>query len=411
MLKKYDKNTKFIIIGRQYNDIDCRTPLIFELQKQNIINIEIMTIPTVSSTGLNINHEVADLENINFNNFFEKFLNNKVLSLIRWLSRNVELNTVGLIRYRLWPFIWKLLSSTLILNDEVEFKFHDYCDNAIIIIDDIYLDPERSKIVEWLRKKSDLSIFCIAHGQNTYFNLWHDKIGGIQLRKTNNNNIVVFSPSENHSRVLNKAHPGIKTFTIGNTRFDKQWIINDPLKKLVTDYTTGHDARIKVLFTLSKIDYGQDAETLSEIINCILDSDEIILCLKPHTRGMSVSELNINQNANLRIETLVSTRQLIEWSDIVLYTGSSIIFEAMIKNKKTLYLKSQQKYKTIFDMLPINLKHYTGDNIIDKIKKLEMPENVEFDMNNFLIEHTYGKNSDGKVCEKFLSNHVWTNRN
>ena len=142
-----------------------------------------------------------------------------------------------------------------------------------------------------------------------------------------------------------------------------------------------------------------------------MDSDEIILCLKPHTRGMSVSELNINQNANLRIETLVSTRQLIEWSDIVLYTGSSIIFEAMIKNKRTLYLKSQQKYKTIFDMLPTNLKHHTGDNIIEKIKKLEMPENVEFDMNNFLIEHTYGKNSDGKVCEKFLSNHVWINRN
>ena len=51
---------------------------------------------------------------------------------------------------------------------------------------------------------------------------------------------------------------------------------------------------------MSKIEYGQHVKS-SRLINEVLSDPKIALCLKPHTRGMDMINLDI-KNSNLTIE-------------------------------------------------------------------------------------------------------------
>ena len=89
-------------------------------------------------------------------------------------------------------------------------------------------------------------------------------------------------------------------------------------------FTTKLDYRKKILFFMSKLNYGQSANEVRKLIIDIVDNNDFVLCLKPHTRGMTLNELNLPNLDNL-IEEKCGSRDLISWADIVIFTGSSII--------------------------------------------------------------------------------------
>ena len=99
---------------------------------------------------------------------------------------------------------------------------------------------------------------------------------------------------------------------------------------------------------MSKIEYGQEASEVANFINRIGQIEGVALCLKPNTRDMTIENLEIDTSSIIKFEYNIPTTYLIDWAGMVVFTGSSIIFEAMIKRKKVLYLSFLQKYPNIF---------------------------------------------------------------
>ena len=111
---------------------------------------------------------------------------------------------------------------------------------------------------------------------------------------------------------------------IGNTRFDKNWVLFE--SKNIKDYIyrKNEQYRTKILFVMSKIEYGQHVKEVQDLINEVLSDPKIALCLKPHTRGMDITNLDIKKNSNLTIEYTVETSDLIDWADLVYSLGPQL---------------------------------------------------------------------------------------
>ena len=103
-----------------------------------------------------------------------------------------------------------------------------------IIIDDVYLEENRSPVSKILRKYDHLKIYCLSHGQNTIKNLWYDTS---QHQRTKLFNAQGINDMYLQKLMLVTCREKLKNFNpiiIGNTRFDKYWIKNDNLRKKKT---------------------------------------------------------------------------------------------------------------------------------------------------------------------------------
>lgn len=324
--------------------------------------------------------------------------------LIEWMYRKFELNNFGIIKYRFWPLLWKAIIS-IIFDKKLEAELLLYLKDKLIIIDDIFLEPERSPIVKFLHRHSELSIYCLSHGQNTLTNLWHDVASVNRRRKFDAQNIDVYVPSKIDASDLKRKAKNFNPVIIGNTRFDKYWVEKYPLRSKNIKLNDKFCHQIKVLFTLSKLNYGQDAAEVRELILQLTSDVNIVLCLKPHTRGMTIDELKLPNLENLIIADQYETTDLITWADLVLFTGSSIIFEAMIRKKAFVYLQGLQKYESIFDNLPQS-NIYDGSIDICKVARTALTQlKCQSDSEQFLDEHVYG-HTGGGVCESFVKKYV-----
>ncbi len=75
----------------------------------------------------------------------------------------------------------------------------------------------------------------------------------------------------------------------------------------------------------------------------------VALAIKPHTRGMKFNFMSEGEIGNAVIATSVPSPVLIEWADILLFTGSSVAFHAMQLSKDVGLLNYCKSLETIFD--------------------------------------------------------------
>jgi hypothetical protein len=380
-------------------------PLIDFLLSLKNSQINVISIPTKTSSGLHVKHEYFSDSNLKIQNLAHILFKPKLVRILSWISDNIERSNSKYVRYRLWPFIWKILLYRIYQRENNVNKFLEVIGDSTIVVDDIYLDVERTFINRLLRDRVNAQVVCIAHGQNTYLNLWHDLPRMRNIEPVSQGGLTVYSPSANHSSYLSKFNTDISLIDVGNTRFDKNWVLN---KSRVSDHKTFEkfgQFQTKVLFVMSKLEYGQEVSVVEKFIHEISKIDNLALCLKPHTRGMSIESLDISLGENISIEYCVPTNALIQWADVVVFTGSSIIFEAMIKHKKILYLSCLQRYQTIFDTLPNDLICKEITNIRNNIESLSSCDYSET-LNEFLITHAFAGDTDGHVCQSFYKDYL-----
>ena len=100
---------------------------------------------------------------------------------------------------------------------------------------------------------------------------------------------------------------------------------------------------------LSKLGYGIKVDELKDSIKLVADMTGVSCAIKPHTRGMKFDFMDPKQLSDTVIVPDIPSALLIEWADILLFTGSSIAFHAMILNKRVGFLQNAQYIPTIFD--------------------------------------------------------------
>ena len=172
---------------------------------------------------------------------------------------------------------------------------------------------------------------------------------------------------------------------MGNTRFDPYWV--SMIDKQVANglppiLDNGFEQLpLKLVFFLSKFEYGVKETELFEAINTFSSSCKFRVVVKPHTRGMKMPE--IKSKKYIIDGSAYSSTELIQWADVILFTGSSIVYQAMVLGKKIIFLKFCQSRLSIFDGSKIS--YATSLNELKNL--LEYSDKISTEYDSFLLEH------------------------
>ncbi|MDA9669183.1 hypothetical protein N9T58_00240 [bacterium] len=175
---------------------------------------------------------------------------------------------------------------------------------------------------------------------------------------------------------------------IGSLRFSKRWI------KILDHHSTKNlntsDKKKNIIVLMSPSHVTKNWEDMSNTLAKLISIKEVNVIILPHIRGMANSkppvELKNNWYKNLTLDSAIRN------SDVVIFWGSSGIFEAVVRSKRILYLS----------FLDLNAKNYLWKNKISK-NIIMKNENELFDaINNYKISNITDYDSFKKI--------IWPNK-
>lgn len=143
---------------------------------------------------------------------------------------------------------------------------------------------------------------------------------------------------------------GKKIFVLGSARYCKEWLEQNQ-KILPKSIGAGQSiaGKLKVVFMQSKPQCRIDVERMSTTFDVLAGLPEIQAMIKPHTR--SAGARDAFDKMHLADASHILTAELCEWADVLLVVGSSVITEALMKEKPALYLKYLHQNTTLFEDL------------------------------------------------------------
>lgn len=393
---------RVILLARAYNDLDCRLPLLHQFMGRPGVTVSILIIPTVSSSGLSVKHPLPERMGVPCEAAVIKLMSSSFGKLVTWASRLLEQSANPLLRSKVWRKVWARIYRYLSKSQQFRDDFLALTGHTVTIIDDILATPARSFIVPLVVSNQSVRLLCLSHGQNTYLNLWYDKPKKSALTHPRPYPLEIYAPSENDRRILAAQYPGAKVTTIGNTRFDSRWVLEYQERFIGKAEALPVFCGTKIAFMMSKMEYGLEADNVIRLINQAATRSNTRIVLKPHTRGMSLEGCAWQLDDKIVVADTVSSSEIINWADIIFFTGSSIIFEAIVKEKKVLYLAALQRYQTVFDQLPSVSLFREGDDLNAAIDILEREPYDWQVMRRFLASNTHNGVRDGQVCAAFV---------
>ena len=397
------KKINFLI--RAFNDLDCRMSLIDEYLKRSNFQVNIIFFPT--NSGLinpslykkNINYLKSKGANILY---FPTYRNNFSLSSLLLIFRNlINKLSNNLLDNKLLFFLDSIIIKFVnFLSKNQCKKFYEIISNSTIIIDEIIFQTSRSdSLKNILINSKEFRIRGIQTGQDTY--LGQKKISQFlkkDLEFLDKFDYEFYVPSKNDKRIFDIKTNNKKIKISGNTRFDKHWLKKIYQNSFVTKKIKKNND-LKILFLLSKFEYGVNITELVKVINKITEISNFKILIKPHTRGMQtkdfISDLN-REKIILDFET--NSNQLIEDSDIIFFTGTSMIFQGLILKKKIIFLKNCLYWDSIFD----NSNIYKIKNI-HQINTDIFKISDEFNgLDDFLSENVFNNLKSGLVSSSLI---------
>lgn len=406
---------KLILIARAYNDLDSRISLLNQYAdlKEKNHEIHVVLIPTNKGYANFVTPQIKkELKRIgvNIKSIYEFNAKKKlILKLIKlyWL---IPKKTKNRLARRFFVMIknslFKLIHKIYISDKKMIKDFILFCKGSYVIVDEVIFFSNRSFIItKLLENRSMFKIFSFHTGQDPYLNLWHDVKNNSKDEIKIYDDIPFFVPGENDKRIFVNKNKSINIKVTGNSRFDSAWVnrLSGLSKKIIKNNSIlSENFQNKVLFMLSKIEYGVDLENILSIISLCSNLKNTRVIIKPHTRGMSINSLNTNLNKNVIDGTKIESSTLIEWSDTVLFTGSSIIFQAMMLHRKIIFLKYCQKYDTIFDDFENICVAKNSSDAIEYLKNYSLSDNDKIGLTQFVNINAQNKIPDGKVCEEII---------
>lgn len=422
------KSIYFLV--RAYNDFDCRLPLLLEFARDANYSVTIIAIPT--NIGLQDPksyelHEFAVKNGVTINTIYDfvdtGLLLLSVLRLYTWIARWKAMEKFSpKLHFHFTSIIFRIVRQLSSINRWFIPKAFEKFKSSIVIVDEIIFHRGRSFFIDELyfswKKQRTFELYAFLTGQDPYIDLWEDDIWGnkpVYVRESIG--VPLFVPGPNDARVMKSHLPQENIVVTGNTRFDKSWVtLQSKLSKKNTErisWRVGAKVNeVKIVFMLSKIEYGVKLVNLIETMNKCASLNNTIVIMKPHTRGMNLKDLGYALNDDIVDGSDHSSSDLIEWADFVLFTGSSIVFHALILKKKVCYLRYCQRYKSIYDT---GESFMVANNINELLKYIGSPDSFSYCETKallFFATHVYNGNMSGQVCQdikfriEYLSNSV-----
>jgi len=205
-----------------------------------------------------------------------------------------------------------------------------------------WVNPERYVVETLLKAAKEKSIPALAlpHGVYLYTNdlakidLTEDRIRG----KYNRYDHVVVQNSLFKKVMAKSGVEEEKIIVLGSARYCDEW--TDQYQKILPRGMKPRQEdtdKLKVVFMTTRARYRVSVERTLRTFDMLSKLHEIEVLVKPHTR--TGKDVGMYKNMPLENVSDISSVELCEWADVMLVVGSSILIEALKRNKPVLYLK------------------------------------------------------------------------
>lgn len=372
------KKRDIIILTRAYNDLDIQLPLINKLALDGRFNLRLIGYPCDGDMGAPNAHEAVsylkDKYGLTTETVLDKAPAPLFLRILHRLERRLfALKSKKIARIKpcklmlsafhvaVLKIMRRSLTGTLPWLGNVCKGWNP----AAIIMDEACVQKGRSHMIDKIlpeKIEQGARLYAIQTGQMVYSDVTPNKSENTttqieDVRRDSRSLAHRFMiPSALDAEAIKANFPKEMPEIHGNLRMDPSWIKKLHQDILVSPYNTMDEYAAKlpqggprVVFMLSKLGYGIDLEEIRQTISAICNIEGIACAIKPHTRGMKFDFMSEREINGAAIVPDVPSAALIEWADIVLFTGSGIAFHALALGKRAGFLKHCQYLETVFD--------------------------------------------------------------
>ncbi len=417
---------EIIFLNRAYNDLDIQLSLIEAFAKDDNIKLRVIGYPCDGDMGTPSAHEAVPYMKSTYNNIsFETVINHDAPLILRAIYKAERIFAAWRKKKpaKITPiaFILKYIHVSLLITmrkllqgeQKWLFKVTGKWNPAAIIIDEVYAVANRSFITDSILPKlqeKGVPVYMIQTGHNIYKAAMPSGRSKPQYKKTSAPRF--FMPSKLDKVINCELFPDEKHQVSGNLRMDSDWLKKLHNEVLKPPYYHGDkiikslpEGKPKIAFMLSKMNYGIDAEKLKETIATICKMEGVAVTLKPHTRGMKFDFMKRSEIENAVIAPDIPSPLLMEWADIILFTGSSVVYHAMLMNKPVGFLSFCQNHETVFDAGDTAIALSSLEQLTDAITAYRdrqepfISDDRQKEINEALTQIVYAGDSSGMIAE------------
>lgn len=198
---------------------------------------------------------------------------------------------------------------------------------------------------------------ALPHGISNFQNMLYLKTS-LEVEDNNRSavvyndfNKVFFCDSFTAQKAVNRGMDEKLACVLGSVRYSSEWMkkFEEKILPQVNLPFKVPDGHIKVLLFLTKEKNNVFEEEIIRSIEYILKFQRIFLIVKPHTRKMKFNFALESGNLWIDHENEIPSSSLINWSDLVLFTASSVVLECLRKDKPVLFLRKAIYNKVLYE--------------------------------------------------------------
>ena len=241
-------------------------------------------------------------------------------------------------------FYFKFLNLKLMKLDLEEKIGEVFLKSNKPLIVTLHSNPKAEKLITRI-KKINLKVkwMIIPHGTEMMWNKMLIEKHLDRIEKSNsrrvpkNADFFLYTSKQEHiiknTKILNKKN----FFLIGSPRYCEQWIkLKSKLNLDGIKVRSNNSFKVKILFLLPKKKINIFWDEVFRTIDFVSSYKNIELIILNYDNSFPIFPNYMRKRFNVRFFSIskeYSTSKLIDWSDIVLHAGASVIFEVFLKEK------------------------------------------------------------------------------
>ncbi len=413
-------NVVFFI--NRYNDIDQMTPIMYKMSLEKKYNIHVLSInPNIEIyTDFRLRFLVEN--NRIMLDYFYKYNKKSWLScaLGNLICINKKYNTSRtLLNAVLWFmsnsvrfFLFKIikLDITILIKKIYDKKWVKelFLDKRpAILVFDAVSRPSLYNIdaVLSVAKEMHIPTIDVPHGVPLYithpeqFN--RAKVNLVKYKKDH----FIMNHKWWKAELLSFGLNPKNTPILGNARFCNEWVkILDKITPSDNILDRLGEGKLKVAYMEMGSVHDVDVGMVRDAMMNISSLDFLTLAVKPQTRSNRVN-LNHEFSDRVYMATNENSVNLIKWADVVIVIVSSIVIEALIRDKHVIYLKFTHKGRMLFDKYKAcwAVESYAEleSSLRELYKNRECAMYNNYDKNRFLNEVVFNGFSEESILDSY----------
>jgi len=413
----------YLFLTRHFNDIDHITPIVWKLKKADYpVAVYCMNpqydirndyrLQFLKNEGVPVDylHDAFDQDHGLFHNIMQACIQ-KCSNLQKRIEgdesgRPGKLpRMLGSVARRLMSVSYKI-TRLIYYNDRWARSIIERTGAQVICFDHIM--PKLFVVDAFLKASRQMSIPSLAlpHGVYLYTNeaTKPKATDRHRLTKFNRFDYIIVTNKLRKALLVRSGVAEDKIFVLGSTRYCGEWLEQN--RKILPggfDGVSKESGKLKIVLMPSKPQCRLDVERMFSTCRILADLEGVEAMIKPHTRIRS--QKHIFDNIPLPDVSSVLTAELCDWADVLINVGSSVITDALMREKPVLYLKYLHDNTTLFEELGACWTIHDETELKNALLTLQadknhMPYSKE-SVANFLTEVVYGGSNSSDVLDRY----------